>query len=372
MRHLLALTALTMALATPAAAVPAAFTLPHLQGGTANRMGLVWLQPPAGPVRIEAWVDHPSARVRPIRAAGGGPVYWFEGLTPGTTYRYTCQAGDRVVAGGQFRTLPVDPAAPLRFAVVGDTGSGAPMQFAVARAMEKWRPDFILHTGDVMYEHGELAGYGPRYMEPYRDLVGRCVVYPTIGNHDHRTQHAAPYLTFFEPPRGGAAEPERWYTFTAGAAQFFALDTNVPFAEGSEQHRWLSRQLAGSRARWKFAFFHHPPYSGGAHGSSPYVRAAWGPLFERHDVQVVFTGHDHHYERSTPREDFVRDGRPTTYFVTGGGGAWLRRAQATPHTAFQASLHHFLGVTLRGRSLSLEAVGTDGATFDTLAIEGLR
>ncbi|MEB3221477.1 MAG: metallophosphoesterase [Candidatus Sericytochromatia bacterium] len=364
MRDVLPLPLVILGLAAPALAGPATFGSPHLQGGTATRMGVVWLQPPAGDLQVEAWPEVPGLRARVSRAAGAGPVHWLDGLMPGQAYRYTCRSGRQVVASGTFRTLPVDPDAPLRFAVVGDTGSGAPMQFDVARAMVRWRPDFILHTGDVMYEHGELSGYGPRYMAPYADLVGRCVVYPSIGNHDHRTERAAPYLAFFEPPRARPSDSERWYTFTAGGGQFFALDTNVPFAEGSEQHAWLSRALVASKARWKVAFFHHPPYSGGAHGSSPYVRAAWGPLFERHDVRVVFNGHDHHYERSTPREDFVRDGRPTTYFVTGGGGAWLRRANAAQHTAFQASVHHFLGVTVRGGKLLVEAIDTEGATFD--------
>ncbi|MEB3327998.1 MAG: metallophosphoesterase [Candidatus Sericytochromatia bacterium] len=368
MRHTLLMSLLLAGLAGRAAAGAPAFSMPHLQGGTATRMGIVWLQPPPGPVRVEARSVRDGAAGAVFRAAGNGPVYWLEGLQPAEVYRYTCWAGGREVATGQFRTLPVDPEAAIRFAVVGDTGSGSAMQVAVARAMVRWRPDFVLHTGDVMYERGELEGYGPRYLEPYRELVTRCVVYPSIGNHDHRTQQAAPYMTFFEPPRASASDSERWYTFTAGAVQFFALDTNVPFGKGSPQHRWLTAALAGSQARWRVAFFHHPPYSGGAHGSSLHVRGAWGPLFERHDVQVVFTGHDHHYERSTPREDFVRDGRPTTYFVTGGGGAWLRRAQVRPHAAVVASTHHFLGVSLRAGRLLVEAIDVDGRTFDTVVM----
>jgi hypothetical protein len=99
-----------------------------------------------------------------------------------------------------------------------------------------------------------------------------------------------------------------------------------------------------------------------------YVRNAWGPLFEKHNVQVVFTGHDHHYERSKPREDFVRDGVPTTYVVSGGGGAWLRTIKPQPFSAFTQATYHFIGVTASDRELTAEVIDKGGFVIDRFKV----
>lgn len=346
---------------------------PYLQAGTPTGMTVMWRSERPAATRLE--VEPVNSRARQFGPAeiwtqgAEAPTYYHqfrvEGLRAETDYRYRCFEGGTVIGEGTFKTLPARQDASFRFAVLGDSGSGNANQSAVAKVLEAWQPEFVLHTGDVIYERGEAENYSSRFVRPYRSLIGQAVFYPTIGNHDHLTDRAEPYQAFFEVPRSGGANTERWYTFRAGPLQFFALDTNVPFGVGSEQYEWLTKALRSSDAPLRVAFFHHPPYSGGAHGSSLYVRRAFGPLFEQNDVRLVFTGHDHHYERSTPREDYRQDGRPTTYFVTGGGGAWLRRVKPQPFTAYARSVYHFLGVTVdRGRFLRVEAIDTRGQTFD--------
>ncbi len=342
---------------------------PYLQAGTPTTMTVMWRSSVPVPGQV-VFGPVGSTSTREVR----GPVeaahqFRLDGLTPGGSYRYEAFDGATRVGAGTFRANLPPTGNRFRFAVIGDTGSGSAHQLAVARRLTAWKPDFVLHTGDVIYERGEAENFGPRYFTPYRDLIARAVVYPSLGNHDYGNAGAANYLAFFEIPRATTAETERWYTFHYGHAQFFGLDTNRPFGEGSDQYRWLAAQLKASKATWKFAFFHHPPYSGGDHGASHYVRQAFGPLFERHDVQVVFTGHDHHYERTKPREDFVKDGRPTTYVVTGGGGAWLRAARPKEYSAVVRSTYHFVGVTLAGDRLSAEAIDETGATFDGWTVD---
>lgn len=363
-KHLISLAAAAVLAGAPALAAPT--LAPYLQGGTPDGMTVMWQSDRVTPVRLVVTDAQGQAVATVSGPAGTRHALRAEGLAAGTRYRYTAYEGDHAVGSGTFRTNNGPAQTRFRFAVLGDTGSGNANQHAVAVRMAAWRPDFVLVTGDVVYERGEEKNYRSRFFEPYAAMLGSTVFYPSLGNHDYGQGHATPYKLFFDPP--GAVPGEQWYTFRYGQAQFFALDSNLPFHPGSEQHAWLSRALAASTADWKFAFFHHPPYSSGDHGSSHTLRKAWGPLFEKHDVQLVLTGHDHHYERTTPREDFVKDGTPTTYVVTGGGGAWLRRVKPQAFTAFGLPAYHFVGVTVEGDRLTAEAIAKDGTVIDRFTI----
>ena len=107
---------------------------------------------------------------------------------------------------------------------------------------------------------------------------------------------------------------------------FVALDTERAFTAGRgarRSSRGSTADLAATTQPWKVAFFHKPPYSsGGEHGSNLDVREAFGPLFERHGVQLVLSAHEHDYERLVPwRESTDLSRQAVIYFVSGGGGA---------------------------------------------------
>ena len=353
-----------MLAAGPAVAAPT--VQPYLQGGTPDGMTVMW-QSDAPTIPVVVVTDASGQHVKTVRGPQGTRhAVRVDGLQPGAGYGYAALEGSTPVGKGTFKTNLGPEGGRFRFAVVGDTGSGNANQHAVARQMASWKPDFVVVTGDVVYERGEEANYQSRFFKPYAPMLPSTVFYPSLGNHDYGQGHATPYKLFFDPP--GAVPGEQWYTFRYGQAQFFGLDSNLPFHPGSEQYAWLKRQLEASASPWKFAFFHHPPYSSGAHGSSHTLRKAWGPLFEQHDVQLVLTGHDHHYERITPREDFVKDGTPTTYLVTGGGGAWLRKYKPQAFTAKGALAYHFVGITVEGDTLTAEAIAKDGSVIDRFTI----
>lgn len=330
-------------------------------GGTVS-----WLQPSATPSTLVLRGLDGRELLRQVAPAAERIRARVRGLPLGARVNYeVLDAQGQSLGGGQLSTA-LPPGRPMRVAVVGDTGGATPGQQAVASAMAAWQPDFVLHLGDIIYERGEAAQYGPRYLKPYGPMIARVPVYPSPGNHDLLTGGGAPYDAFFDwPGRGAGPRPARWYSFKQGDATFVALDSNAPFGAGTPQEAFLRRSLDAARdSVWRFAFFHHPPYSGGSHGSSHALRRAWSPTFEEKDVQLVLTGHDHHYERTTPREDHVRDGRPTTYLVSGGGGAWLRRHRAQPFTAVGLSAHHFVALEIHRQALRGQALSPDGRVLD--------
>jgi hypothetical protein len=333
----------------------------YVQAGTTDGMVVRW----TGAKAVEAKLLLADADGLPLQTypgiASASHRFAITGLEPGTSYRYTAQEAGVEVGHGSFRTNNAPDQPRFRFAVMGDTGQGTTQQYAVAHQLALWKPDFVVLPGDIVYPAGEARDYGPHFIAPYRPLIDHLVFWPTLGNHDVLTKAGQPFLDFFDLPG-------RYSSFTYGHAQFFLLDSNVDPGYTQPQTKWLTQQLQGSRAAWKFALFHHPPYSSGEHGSSKGIRDAWGPLFEKYDVQLVFSGHDHDYERTTPREDYVKDGKPTTYIVSGGGGATIRTVKQSDFTAVAKAAYHFLGVAVDGDHLAGEAIDDKGNAIDSFSL----
>ena len=201
----------------------------------------------------------------------------------------------------------------LKFAVLGDFGDGSSRQYDVAAQMAKRRATFpfelVALVGDNMYGSQGERDYEKKFSVPYKPLLDAGVkFYAALGNHDELGQR---FYTHFN------MDGKRYYSFKAPKedVRFFAIDSTYLV---QEQIKWLEDELQRSGEDWKIAYFHHPPYSSGdRHGSDDVVRKTLEPLFVKHNVSVVFNGHDHFYERVKPQQGIV-------YFVVGSGGK-LRR-----------------------------------------------
>jgi predicted phosphodiesterase len=255
-------------------------------------------------------------------------------------------------AGGV--TLPLKDGS-LRFAVIGDTGTGTELQFDVGQQMlafhEKAPFEFVVMTGDNIYGADSAAEMKKKFEEPYAGLLGKGVkFYACLGNHD------SPNQRFYKLYNMNG---ERYYTFRPQAGvRFFALDSNYVDAR---QLAWIEKELAASDSDWKIAFFHHPLYSAGrTHGPALSTREVLEPLLVRYGVSVVLAGHDHIYERVKPQTGIL-------HFVTGAGGQ-LRRGdlRKDPETAkgFDADLH-FMLMEIAGDELFFQAISRTGATIDS-------
>ena len=119
---------------------------------------------------------------------------------------------------------------------------------------------------------------------------------------------------------------------------------------------------------WKFVYFHEPPYSSASPNNV--VRLILSPVFERFGVDVVFSGHEHLYERTYPIHDFGFPGPGVVYITEGGGGGDLDTPdQKQSYSAFVASRHGYLVGEISGGRLTLTAHDTDGSVFDSVALE---
>jgi 3',5'-cyclic AMP phosphodiesterase CpdA len=245
----------------------------------------------------------------------------------------------------------------FRFAVVGDTGTGKADQLAVARQMlaeHDRRPyELVLMLGDNIYS--SKFRIEETFEIPYRELLKRGVrFYATLGNHDQVT--AEQQINYSNFNMGG----RRWYSFApaGGLVEFFTIDsTPIHSGQHLEQLQWLDEALARSKARWKIAFFHHPPYSPGSrHKDNPVMISRVVPILKKHGVRVVLTGHEHFFVK-------LKTLGGIDYLISGSGGKIHRSAIDTSYSHYEAGndqLHHFLTVTLTPDSFDVSAVGATG------------
>ena len=248
--------------------------------------------------------------------------------------------------------LPNRPGS-LKFAVLGDFGTGHSASRDVAAAMLAMRAQFnfemVVTTGDnIVGDQDEARDLADKFEIPFRPLLETGVrFYASLGNHDRPT-------TISYPPFN--MNGERYYSFAKRNVRFFILDTNW-LDQG--QVTWLEQALRNSTDDWKICVFHHPLYSDGVrHGPSLELRVVLEPILIRYGVNVVFSGHDHIYERLHPQKGI-------TYFVAGAGGQSERGIAPTAATAASFDLDRsFMLVEVSDDELYFQAITRDGAAVD--------
>jgi len=247
-------------------------------------------------------------------------------------------------AASSSSAAPALAAGGVRFAAIGDYGSNSSNELAVANLIKSWNPEFIITLGDNNYSSGSASTIDTNIGKYYHDYISPYIgsfkpgssnnrFFPALGNHDWMTSGAVPYLNYFVLPNN-----ERYYTFTQGPVEFFAIDSDSHEPDGisvtSAQAAWLHQRLSASTAVWKIVYFHHPPYSSGAsHGSTTALQ--WP--FQQWGASAVLSGHEHDYER------IIHDGIP--YMVNGLGGASIYKF-STPVAGSQVRFNGTYGAQL--------------------------
>lgn len=258
----------------------------------------------------------------------------------------------RVSAGGQELRLPVK-ANSVRFLVIGDTGTGDSQQYETASVILKYRQPFpftfAIMLGDNMYGSERPQDFVNKFEKPYKPLLDDEVEFnAALGNHDDPNQ------IYYKPFNFGG---KRYRTFKKGDVRFFALDSNYL---DPEQLQWLEKELQSSGSDWKIAYFHHPMYSSAYHGPTVEVRNALEPLFQKYNVDVVFAGHEHVYERIYPQKGI--------YYFVEGGSSKLRandvKRSAQTAAAFDTD-RSFMLVEISGDELFFQTISRKGVTVDS-------
>jgi hypothetical protein len=354
------------------------------------------------------------------------------GLAPDSRYTYEVIVNDEVWAEGErydwhpgedqglvraggryrheFRTYPAADqrlTTPLAFAVIGDFGVAVrrstptrrqrEIAAALVHAVDRHDVRFILTTGDNIYAGRRVLGlpigsFGDEdddwfftFFQPYRYLLNRIPVYPSVGNHDSAESedhddrgqvldnlYLRERMASAEATGEASFDPGLFYRVRVGHdIELICLDTSKEhfFARGRlfdhPAHRaFLEESLAIAEhegIRWRIPFCHHPPYSAGPRHHNTVDMHPLMARFRQAGVRVVFSGHEHNFQHA--RVDGM------DYFVSGAAGK-LRRGRpdqlAEAHTVSWSDAPHFLLVSVDAEAMTVRAIGelADGELMD--------
>jgi len=243
----------------------------------------------------------------------------------------------------------------VRFAAIGDMGTGAPPQYEVAQRMLKVRQtfpfDFVIMLGDNIYGGSKPADFERKFAVPYKPLIDAGVkFYASLGNHDNTNER------FYKPFNMNG---ESYYTYKKGNVRFFVLNTNYM---DPKQSAWLETQLKDAgKGDWKICYFHHPLYSSAKfHGPAVDLRKTLEPMFIQYGVDAVFAGHDHVYERVHPQQGI--------YYFTEGASGELRAGNlgraAITDKGFDTD-RSFMLIEIAGDEMYFQTISRTGVTVDS-------
>ena len=271
------------------------------------------------------------------------------------------------------RVLPANK--PLHVVAFGDYGSGNSHQQAVAQAIGKRHAaapfDFGITMGDNFYRCGVRNLEDPLWKSRWEDLYGPLGIlfYASLGNHDYGRppvvcplqQASADTEVEYTSHSQSWRMPARYYTFAAGPARFFNIDTE---GWSKEQLEWIGKALSASRnepgIKWRIVYGHHPIYTSGVHLNQRRIgelRKELIPIFKEQKVDLYVSGHDHDMEHL--RADGME------FFICGTGGAELRKVRhQQPNSVFTATVYGFLDLALSADKI--------GATFYDTNLKSLE
>jgi len=292
----------------------------------------------------------------------------LKNLKPGTTYEYQIASQNKWTSEESFQTAAKDDS--FSFLWFGDTHY-SPQFGEILKKSWAAHPDasFFSIVGDLVSD-GLNRNQWDALFEYSKETTRRIPFMSVPGNHDNRAGLGAKMFCdlFSYPMNGPAGIPkEQTYAFTYKNALFLMIDATSPI---DAQTVWIEKQLAETKAKWKIAMFHFPPYN----WEEPYfdIQKAWVPLFDKYHADMVFGGHIHYYMRSKPMKAgkvvaSYKEG--TAYIISVGIPNGDRNMTDEPYAVVRNGAGHiFQYVKIDGNTLTSESVNFQGKLIDSFTL----
>ncbi|MBL7969305.1 MAG: metallophosphoesterase family protein, partial [Prolixibacteraceae bacterium] len=293
----------------------------------------------------------------------------LRGLKPGSTYEYLVGNTAEWSSASSFNTSAADDS--FSFLWFGDTHYSFKFSDILRLAYQK-HPEVAFYSivGDLVSD-GLFRNQWDDLFEYSRGIFNTIPLMAVPGNHDNRAGLGAQlYREQFSYPLNApeGVPTEQTYSFQYKNALFLMIDATSSI---DAQTAWIEKQLAGTKATWKFVMFHFSPYN----WEEPYlnIQKAWVPVFDRYHVDMVMGGHVHYYMRSKPLKNgsvvpSYNDG--TAYVISIAIPSRNNQATDEPYAAvrnFDGHLYQY--VKIEGNKLSMIAVNAENKVIDSFEIK---
>jgi len=279
-------------------------------------------------------------------------------LTPDTIYHYRVGNGETWSEHYSFKTGTIGK--HTRFIAWGDSRHFRDVRRSVVDAVKNINFDLSIFTGDFV-DAGRYASQWYEGLADFAPVIRNIPFMSILGNHEDNHSN---YYEFFALP-----EKEEYYSFNYGAIHFSMLHSCIPDYGGTfdEEIDWLINDLEiHENYDWKVVAMHRPAFSSSqrnAQGDYDDLKSLFVPIFEQYGVDLVFSGHDHFYERLHKNN--------ITYMITAGAGAPLYSYlpfYKVPESVFGVSKNHAVFIEVYENQLNLKAFDINQTIFDTFTI----
>ena len=287
-------------------------------------------------------------------------------------YEVMCEDGS-ASSSGSFKTARFPGKnAPFDFVVMSDIHANYGFHGPVAEAVGKLSPDFILHTGDLIGQWGEYWSNWLEVFEVGRPYFKNTAFLTVVGNHDIDPAGNFRFLFGYNDPeltRDQEDSTQTFYSFHYGNMHVIVLDFHTQRRNLEPQLAWLKSELESSTADWVVVSFHDSMLSvGGREMFRMDILLDYALLILEHEVDLVFFGHDHIYERLIP---IGSEGKKPVHFVSTNSGGHPRAVRPSPVVA--GGIGHpdvmYAHVQVDGNRLKMEAILPDGTVIDRLELQ---
>lgn len=356
---------------------------PYLHFATQNSINILWETDRLATATIKYGTTWPLKDEIELNKPAYIQEVTLNDLQAGTPYYYqiiaTSTDGSEMDSGILTFGTAVPDSAAFSFCIIGDTESRPHINHRLGEMIWEERPNFLMHLGDItdggMENHKFEWNY--EYFTGITAAASRIPVFPVPGNGESDLYW---YKRYHRLPAS-----EAYYSFKYGNAEFFMLNSNdnQSLQKGGEQYEWLKSQLAASTAKWKIVAHHHCPVSsdendygdtwkGNISNQGDLKFDDLKPLYESADVDIVFYGHVHAYERSWPIKDGQVDQKNGVIYIQSGGGGGNLEDFTPTHSWFSTKTqrgNHYCKVDVHSGTLSFKMYDIDGKMKDFLELK---
>lgn len=351
---------------------------PYLHYATTNSINLLWETNQLATAEVRWGTRIPLSESKKLDDPAYIQELTLEGLQSGTPYYYevivTNLAGEEMRSGILTFGTADEGDKPFSFCIIGDTESRPHINHRLGGMIWEERPNFIMHLGDVT-DGGKKPHkfeWNYEYFQGITPVASRIPMFPVPGNGEGDLYW---YNRYHRLP-----EPEAYYSFKYGEAEFFMLNSNAKkeLQKGGAQYEWLKQKASASTATWKFVAHHHCPVSSDENDFGNTWKGETSTdgdprfddlkaLYEELGIDVVFYGHVHAYERSYPlRDGQVDEENGVVYLMSGGGGGHLEDFVPT-HNWFSNKVqrgNHYCRVDVYAKTFTFRMYDLEGRLQD--------